>query len=171
MSNKPLISVAILASFVTGCEGTMGDISKENLGATLGGVGGALLGASIAGGNKKWLGAAIGGAVGLFAGKMIGQHLDERDRQALALRTVDVLDQRSAGNSTWKSNESGASANIKTGEISYKTAPKQIKRLSSVDSVSSIKLEKRNIKPHLVCGCARGRVPSTQPLPHCDPGM
>lgn len=143
MNNKTLIPVAIIVSFSYGCEGALREISKENLGATIGGVGGALLGASIAGGDNKWLGAAIGGAVGLFAGKMIGQHLDQRDRQALALRTVDVLDERSAGVSTWKSNQSGASANIRTGEITYKAAPKQVKRLSSVEPVPSIKLEKK----------------------------
>jgi hypothetical protein len=124
----------------TGCQGN--GMTKEDWGTTLGTVGGAVLGAAVAGDNK-WLGAAIGGAAGYFAGKMIGRHLDEQDRQALAAETVVALDAESAGTSTWSSDTSNASAEIKTGEITYKSQPRQVKRLSTVEAVPSIKLENR----------------------------
>jgi surface antigen len=118
-------------------------MTKEDWGTTLGSVGGAVLGAAVAGDDNRWLGAAIGGAVGYFAGRQIGRHLDEQDRKALAAETVDALGEESAGTATWRSARSDASAEIKTGEISYTSQPKQVKRLASVAAVPSIKLENK----------------------------
>lgn len=141
---RPLCTVMVAALLVMGCEGTTGPMKKEDLGAALGAVGGALLGAKAAGGKNRWLGAAIGGAAGFYAGKMIGRHLDERDRQALAARTVEVLDEPAAGVASWNSDQSGAKASIATGEVAYKEQPKQIKRLSTVEAVPAIKLENKD---------------------------
>ncbi|HSH30158.1 MAG TPA: SH3 domain-containing protein [Thiohalobacter sp.] len=143
MKKTHLCAAMMMATLVAGCEGTMGNMKKEDFGSALGAVGGALLGSRVAGGDNRWLGAAIGGAAGFYAGKMIGRMLDERDRQALAVKTVDALDTRSAGVSTWKSDDSGASASIKTGEVSYQPEEKQVKRLSTVQAVPSITLENR----------------------------
>jgi len=118
-------------------------MTKEDWGTTLGSVGGAVLGAAVAGGDNRWLGAAIGGAVGYFAGKQIGKYLDEKDQQALAAQTVDALGEETSGTSTWQSSRSNASAEIKTGEVSYTSQPKEVKRLASVEAVPSIKLENK----------------------------
>jgi len=139
MNNKVLFASVLVLLMASGCQSNM---TKEDWGTTLGTVGGAVLGAAVAGDNK-WLGAAIGGAAGYFAGKMIGRHLDEQDRDALAAETVVALDSESAGTSTWNSSKSTASAEIKTGEITYKSEPRQVKRLSTVAAVPSIKLENR----------------------------
>ena len=143
-SRKVLICSAVLIVTLTaGCEGTTGGMKKEDMGAALGAIGGALLGAKVAGDNNRWLGAALGGAAGFYAGKMIGRNLDERDRQALAARTVEALDTPSAGVASWSSDKSGASADITTGEVAYKEQPKQITRLSKVEAVPAIKLENK----------------------------
>lgn len=141
---KTLLCTAVVVAILTaGCEGTTGTMKKEDMGAALGAIGGALLGAKVAGGKNRWLGAAIGGAAGFYAGKMIGRNLDERDRQALAARTVEALDTPSAGMASWSSDKSGASANITTGDIAYKEQPKQVKRLAKVEAVPAIKLENK----------------------------
>lgn len=143
MNRQLRYTVLIVAALSVGCNGTTGSMRKEDLGSALGAVGGALIGAKVAGGNNRWLGAAIGGAAGFYAGKMIGRSLDERDRQALAAQTIEVLDQPAATVSSWQSDRSGAAAQIKTGEISYKSEPRQVKRLATVEAVPSIRLENR----------------------------
>lgn len=142
-SRALLCSAVAVAVLTAGCEGTTGTMKKEDMGAALGAIGGALLGAKAAGGKNRWLGAALGGAAGFYAGKMIGRNLDERDRQALAARTVEALDQPAAGVASWNSDKSGATANITTSEVAYKEQPKQIKRLSKVEAVPAIKLENK----------------------------
>lgn len=143
MNKKILCSSIVLAMLVTGCEGTTGTMKKEDLGAALGAIGGALLGAKVAGSDNRWLGAALGGAAGFYAGKMIGRNLDERDRQALAARTVEALDEPAAGVASWNSDQSEAKANIRTGEIAYQEKPKEVKRLAKVEAVPKIKLENK----------------------------
>lgn len=142
--NKAAISGVVAAAIaVTGCQTMSGSGTKEDMGTTFGTLGGALLGAAVGGSDNRWLGAAIGAAAGFYAGKMIGRHLDERDRAALAAQTVEALDQQSAGVSSWQSGHSGSSAQIKTGDIDYKSEPRQVRRLSTVTAVPTIKLENR----------------------------
>lgn len=146
MNRKLRYAVPVLAALAVGCNSTTGSLTKENMGSTLGAVGGALLGAKVAGGNNRWLGAAIGAAAGFYAGKLIGRHLDERDRQALAAQTIEALDQPSATVSSWQSDRSGAAAEIKTGEISYKSESREVKRLATVEAVPRIRLESREYR-------------------------
>ena len=142
--NKKLICSAMVLTITTGgCASNNGTPSKEDWGSTIGAVSGALLGAAVGGKKNRWLAAAIGGAAGFYAGKMIGRNLDERDQQALASSTVNALDSNSSGSSTWKSSHSGATAQIKTGEVTYKSQPQEVKRLATVEAVPSIKLENR----------------------------
>ena len=115
--------------------------NKEDWGTALGSLGGAALGAMVAGDDNKWLGAAIGGAIGFYAGKQIGRYLDEQDQQALAAETAQALATDSAGTSTWQSERSGASAEIRTGDISYTNQNREVKRLATVQAVPAIKLE------------------------------
>lgn len=163
-------AVLAVAALTVGCEGTMGTMSKEDWGATLGTVGGALIGAKAAGGKNRWLGAAIGGAAGFYAGKMIGRHLDERDRQALAASTVEALDQPSAGVSSWQSDRSGATAQIKTSDISYKSAPKEVKRLATVEAVPAIRLENREYQTTSALRVRSGPGTSYTPITTLQPG-
>ncbi|MCB1881209.1 MAG: SH3 domain-containing protein [Gammaproteobacteria bacterium] len=138
--NKNFLSAAVLVAVITtGCQSNM---SKEDWGKTIGTLGGAALGAKLSDDNK-WLGAAIGAAAGYFAGQAIGRYLNEPDQKALAADTVSALDKETAGTTTWKSNKTGASANIKTGAISYKTQPQQVTHLAKVKAVPDIKVENR----------------------------
>lgn len=139
MQTKSLVPSLLAVALAAGCQSNP---TKEDWGATLGALGGAVLGAAVAGDNKL-LGAAIGGAAGYYAGRAIGRHLDEQDRKALAASTVEALDQESAGVASWNSERSGASAEIRTGAINYQSEPKQVKRLSTVQAVPSIKLENK----------------------------
>lgn len=158
MNVKTLLSSALVVAITTGCE-TTGDMTKEDWGKTLGALGGAALGAAIADDNK-WLGAAIGGVAGYYAGQLIGRNLDEKDRQALAAETATALDNDSAGMSSWRSDHTSASAQIKTGDITYTSQPKEVKRLSSVEAVPSIKLENREYQTTSALRVRSG--PSTQ---------
>jgi len=146
MNRQIRYAVLVMAALAVGCNSTTGSLRKEDMGATLGAVGGALIGSRVAGGNNRWLGAAIGAAAGFYAGKMIGRHLDEQDRQALAAQTIDVLDRPDTTVSTWRSDRSSASAEIKTGAISYKSEPREVKRLAVVEAVPSIRLENREYR-------------------------
>ncbi|MBZ0070257.1 MAG: SH3 domain-containing protein [Gammaproteobacteria bacterium] len=170
MNRRTLCTTLVIAALVTGCEGTTGPMKKEDLGAALGAVGGALLGAKVAGGKNRWLGAALGGAAGFYAGKMIGRQLDERDRQALAVRTVEALDEPTAGVASWNSDQSGASASIKTGEIAYKDAPKQVKRLSKVEAVPTIKLENKEYQTTSALRVRSGPGTQYDPITTLRPG-
>jgi uncharacterized protein YgiM (DUF1202 family) len=138
MNRNLLLSSAITVALATACSSNP---NKEDWGTALGSIGGAALGAMVAGDDNKWLGAAIGGAIGFYAGKQIGRYLDKQDQQALAAETSEALATESAGTSTWQSTRSGASAEIKTGDISYTSQPREIKRLATVQPVPAIKLE------------------------------
>jgi len=140
MKCRYVLPTTLALVLVAGCQSNM---NKEDWGKTIGTVGGAVLGAAVAGGDNKWLGAAIGAAAGYFAGSMIGRHLNEQDQKALAEETVAALDDQSAGKRSWKSEDSGASANIKTGEIAYQSKQTEVRRLSEVEAVPNIKLENR----------------------------
>ncbi len=132
--------IGLLAAFlVVGCQSNM---TKEQLGQTIGAVGGAVLGAQL-GGDNKVLAAAIGAVAGYFAGKMIGRYLSEQERKSLAADTVDALEREKAGTTVWKSPQSGASADIRTGKISYKVKERKVVHLKSVKTVPGIKLENR----------------------------
>jgi surface antigen len=138
MNRNLILTSAITVALATGCSNNP---NKEDWGTALGSVGGAALGAMIAGDDNRWLGAAIGGALGFYAGKQIGRYLDEQDQQALAEETAQALAMESAGTSTWQSARSGASAEIKTGDISYTNQDREVKRLATVQAVPAIKLE------------------------------
>jgi len=143
MNNKLLFSSTLILTLITGCQAT--NMTKEDYGKYGGAIIGSLGGAAIFDDNK-WLGAAIGGAAGYFAGQMIGQYLDEQDRNALAAETVYTLDNEKPGSTTWKSDRNNSSAKIKTGDISYTSHSKKIERLKTVETVPNIKLEKREYK-------------------------
>lgn len=95
-------------------------------------------------GNGKIAAALIAGGIGAYVGNRIGNMLDEKDQQALALRTQEVLSQQQATASaqpvTWKSDHSGASAQIVPGKEYTKTKQVEVKRAPKIQAVPSMKL-------------------------------
>ena len=122
-----LLAVAIAST--TACA-QLG-ISKEQAGTVIGGLAGVAIG-STGSGNGKIAAALIAGGIGAYVGNRIGNMLDEKDQQALALRTQEVLSQQQATASaqpvTWKSDHSGASAQIVPGKEYTKTKQVEVKR-------------------------------------------
>lgn len=113
MGNVRVLAAASTAIFlaVSGCAST-GDegISKQGAGTVIGAVGGALLGSQIGGGSGRKIAMLAGAVAGGALGNWIGANLDERDRQALAVRTRQALETGQAVD--WKSGHSGATATI-----------------------------------------------------------
>ena len=69
--------------------------------------------------------AAVGALAGGMLGKTIGAKLDDRDRQALAAQTQQVLESGKDGQvTTWTSAHSGATAQITP--VSTKTESRQV---------------------------------------------
>jgi len=85
-----LLAVAIAST--TACA-QLG-ISKEQAGTVIGGLAGVAIGSTMGSGNGKLAAALIAGGIGAYVGNRIGNMLDEKDQQALALRTQEVLSQQ-----------------------------------------------------------------------------
>lgn len=123
-----ILAVAIAAS-ASGCA-EMG-INKERAGTIIGGLAGAAIGATMGKGNGKIAATLIAAGIGGYIAQHIGNMLDEKDQQALALRTQEVLSQPatvSAQPVTWTSDHSGATAQITQGQEFTKTKTVEVKR-------------------------------------------
>jgi surface antigen len=134
-----LLAVSIAAS--AGCA-QLG-IDKEQAGTLIGGIAGVAIGATMGSGTGRAAAMLIAGGVGAYLGNRIGHMLDEKDQQALALHTQEVLSQpASAGGQpvTWKSDHSGATAQITQGKEYSQTKQVQIKRAPRIEAVPSMKL-------------------------------
>ncbi|KSW28490.1 MULTISPECIES: SH3 domain-containing protein [unclassified Pseudomonas] len=134
-----ILAVAITAT--SGCA-EMG-ISKEQAGTVLGSLAGAAIGATMGKGNGKIAATLIAAGIGGYIGNRLGQMLDEKDQQALALRTQDVLNQPATGVAqpvTWTSDHSGATAQITQGQEYNKTKTVEVKRAPKIQAVPSMKL-------------------------------
>ncbi|AQW67765.1 hypothetical protein B2J77_05755 [Pseudomonas parafulva] len=135
-----LLAVAIAST--TACA-QLG-VSKEQAGTVIGGLAGVAIGSTMGSGNGKLAAALIAGGIGAYVGNRIGNMLDEKDQQALALRTQEVLSQQQATVSaqpvTWKSDHSGATAQIVTGKTYTKTKQVEVKRAPKIQAVPSMKL-------------------------------
>jgi surface antigen len=134
-----LLAVAIAST--TACA-QLG-ISKEQAGTVIGGLAGVAIGSTLGSGNGKIAAALIAGGIGAYVGNRIGHHLDEKDQQALALRTQEVLSQPATASAqpvTWKSDHSGATAQITPGKEYTKTQQVQVKRAPKIQAVPSMKL-------------------------------
>ena len=133
----PSLFVVLLAS--AGCQS---QLSHEEWGKTVGTLAGAGLGAKF-GDDNRWLGAAIGATAGYFAGQAIGRYLSRNDQESLAAETVDALGAPSAGTTTWRSPESRAWAQIRTGEIAYTPRARPLTHLTKVETVPGTRMESR----------------------------
>ena len=109
------LAVAACVGITTGCANMPQSdaFNKENIGTVVGAAAGILLGSQIGKGGGRTAAMVIGALAGGMLGKSIGAGLDERDRQALAMQTQQVLDNAGDGQTmTWKSDHSGASATM-----------------------------------------------------------
>ena len=112
--NAKLTFIVSLCCCICGCE-SIGGYNKEQIGTAAGVVSGAILGAALSSDKDRGKGMIIGGAIGAIAGNRIGHHLDERDKQAFAAKTQEVLETAEVGETvTWESDHTDASATITT---------------------------------------------------------
>jgi phage tail tape-measure protein len=80
-NSKIVLSMALVATLVTGCAG--GAMTTREKGAGIGALGGAAAGGIIGSAVRHpGAGALIGGALGLGAGALIGDQLQGRENQA-----------------------------------------------------------------------------------------
>ncbi|BCS46438.1 hypothetical protein AAY86_04050 [Pseudomonas amygdali pv. tabaci str. ATCC 11528] len=136
-----ILAVSIATS-VTGCA-QMG-ISKEQAGTVIGGIAGLAVGATMGKGNGQIAAALIVAGIGGYIGNRIGQLLDDRDKQALALRTHEVLSQPASPvaqpTAIWRSDHSNASARITPGPEFKAVRTIDVKRTPNIQGVPSMKL-------------------------------
>ncbi|MBN3470000.1 SH3 domain-containing protein [Pseudomonas savastanoi pv. phaseolicola] len=136
-----ILAVSIATS-VTGCA-QMG-ISKEQAGTVIGGIAGLAVGATMGKGNGQIAAALIVAGIGGYIGNRIGQLLDDRDKQALALRTQEVLSQPATPvaqpTAIWRSDHSNASARITPGPEFKAVRTIDVKCTPNIQGVPSMKL-------------------------------
>ncbi|MDU8499495.1 SH3 domain-containing protein [Pseudomonas syringae] len=136
-----ILAVSIATS-VTGCA-QMG-ISKEQAGTVIGGIAGLAVGATMGKGNGQIAAALIVAGIGGYIGNRIGQLLDDRDKQALALRTQEILSQPATPvaqpTAIWRSDHSNASARITPGPEFKAVRTIDVKRTPNIQGVPSMKL-------------------------------
>ena len=135
-----MLAVAIATS--SGCA-QMGNINKQQYGTAIGAVAGAVAGSFIGSGNGKIIAVLLTTTLGSLIGNKIGAMLDEQDKQALALRTQQALNQ-SATTSTqpvkWTSAHSGATAEIVQGKEFTQSKTVEVKRAPKIAAVPSLQL-------------------------------
>lgn len=116
-------------------------LNQENIGAVAGAAAGILIGSQVGSGSGRTAAMLVGALAGGMLGKTIGAKLDDRDRQALAAQTQQVLESGKDGQvTTWTSAHSGATAQITP--VSTKTESRQVavKRTAQVQAVPNMKL-------------------------------
>ena len=116
-------------------------LNQENIGTVAGAAAGILLGSQVGSGSGRTAAMLVGALAGGMLGKTIGAKLDDRDRQALAAQTQQVLESGKDGQvTTWTSAHSGATAQITP--VSTKTESRQVavKRTAQVQAVPNMKL-------------------------------
>lgn len=116
-------------------------MNKENIGTLAGAAAGVLIGSQVGGGSGRTAAMMVGALAGGMLGKSIGAKLDERDRQALALQTQQVLNNSLDGQaSTWTSSHSGASAQITPVSTETRSRTVAVKRTAQVQPVPNMQL-------------------------------
>lgn len=116
-------------------------LNQENIGAVAGAAAGILIGSQVGSGSGRTAAMLVGALAGGMLGKTIGANLDDRDRQALAAQTQQVLESGKDGQVTsWTSAHSGATAQITP--VSTKTESREVavKRTAQVQAVPNMKL-------------------------------
>lgn len=132
--------LAVSIAATAGCQQI--GISKQQAGSAIGVVAGVALGSLVGGGSGQKWGMAIGAVIGGAVGNKIGSMLDEQDRLALEARTNEVLNsQRMAGSIVeWKSERTGASAQITKGKEYTQTKTVELRSAPKIASAPNMKL-------------------------------
>ncbi|MBM5459035.1 SH3 domain-containing protein [Pseudomonas sp. P66] len=141
MRKKFVASIlAIAIATTTGCA-QLG-INKQQAGTIIGGLAGAAVGATMGKGSGKIVAVLIAGGIGSYLGNRIGRNLDEKDQQALVLRTQELLSQPAVTGSpiSWASDHSGATAQISQGKEFTKTKMVEVKHAPKIQAVPSMRL-------------------------------
>lgn len=142
------LSVAIISA--SGCANLAENeyFNQENIATAIGAVAGVALGSQIGGGSGRTAAMLIGALAGGALGKAIGSHLDERDRQSLALQTQKMLEQDSTQPVQWTSEHSGAQATITPIATTTQTKSVSVKRTAQVQSVPNMTLLNQTYYAH-----------------------
>ncbi|MEM6602695.1 MAG: RT0821/Lpp0805 family surface protein [Pseudomonadota bacterium] len=95
---RKIIMVCSVVALLVACAENRRDsvLSQQNIGTVLGGAAGAWAGSNVGGGSGKTIATVVGGLLGAALGNQIGRQLDERDEML-------------AGNTMYKTLESGPS--------------------------------------------------------------
>jgi surface antigen len=132
MKLQKLISVALAASMLAGCNPPppgagqdTGGVSKQDIGTVLGGVGGGLIGSTFGQGNGRLLATGAGAILGGLAGNTIGKSLDKADATYANQNAQKALENNQAGQSTqWQNPQSGNSGSV-TPQAPYQNSSGQ----------------------------------------------
>lgn len=142
MRKKFVVSILALAIAASSGCAQLG-INKQQAGTAIGVLAGAVAGSFIGKGNGQIVAVLLTSAIGGYIGNKIGAMLDDKDKQALALRTQEVLSLPSSASSqpvTWTSAHSGATAQIVQGKEFTETKTVEVKRAPKIAAVPSMKL-------------------------------
>lgn len=143
-SNKlTVLAVATCVGLSAGCANMSQNayLNNENIGTVVGAAAGVLIGSQVGKGSGRTAAMLVGALAGGMLGKSIGASLDERDRQALAAQSQQVLDATRDGQvTTWRSEHSGATAQIVPVSTETVTRPVAVKRTAKVQSVSNLQM-------------------------------
>lgn len=116
-------------------------LNQENIGTAVGVAAGVLIGSQIGSGSGRTAAMLVGAMAGGALGKTLGARLDQRDREALALQTQQVLDSTQDGQATtWNSPHSDATARIVPTATETQTRAVAVKRTAQVQSVANMRL-------------------------------
>lgn len=135
------LSAAIAMS--AGCAGLAENewLNQENVGTLAGVAVGVLVGSQVGSGSGRTAAMLAGALAGGMIGKSIGAKLDQRDRQALAVQTQQVLDYGQDGQATtWTSSHSGASAQITPVSTQTQAREVAVKRSAQIQAVPNMTL-------------------------------
>ncbi|AVR90029.1 17 kDa surface antigen [Thauera aromatica K172] len=138
-----VLAVATCVGLSTGCANMSQNayLNNENIGTVVGAAAGVLIGSQVGKGSGRTAAMLVGALAGGMLGKSIGASLDERDRQALAAQSQQVLDATQDGQvTTWRSEHSGATAQITPVSTETFTRPVAVKRTAKVQSVSNLQM-------------------------------
>lgn len=149
---KPLAIATLAASIISmsGCAGLAENqyLNQENIGAAVGVLAGVALGSQVGSGSGRTAAMLVGALAGGALGKSIGARLDTRDRQALALKTQQLLEQDINQPVVWTSDHSGAQATIIPVSTTTQTQNVQVQRTTQVTAVPNMTLLNQTYYAH-----------------------
>ncbi|WP_322999230.1 SH3 domain-containing protein [Castellaniella sp.] len=170
MHKKTTAALLAATVFVAGCatqDGGWGN--KQTAGTVIGSIAGALLGSQIGGGSGRTVAIIAGALAGGALGNWIGSSLDDKDRQALAASTQQVL--TTGKSQTWDSDHSGAKAVIRP--ISSKTVTQQatMKRAPTIAQVDHLAVINEPWQAHKSANLRAGPATSYDKVGGLAPGQ